>query len=173
MKSLVPFALNTAPKIAIACQIQRLQNQLEIIYKLSGISQISIPDRAITPARLKDLWEHTCCELFIKLANSTQYWEFNLSPSGHWNVFRFSDYRQNMVEEMAFNSLPFTTNRDSNLLQLDLKVDLNKIIASQQNIKVGVTTVIEDRKKQLSYWALTHPTSQPDFHHRDSFTIDL
>lgn len=171
--SLVPFAFNNAPKIAIAGQIQRQQNQLEITYQVSGGSLAIVPEPAVTPTRQYELWEHTCCELFLKPQNGTQYWEFNLSPARHWNVFRFPDYRQDIAEEMAFDSLPFAVERDEDVLQVYLKVDLNKIIAPEQNLKIGVTTVVEDRDKRLSYWALTHPASQPDFHHRDSFTINL
>ena len=60
------------------------------------------------PARRDRLWEETCFEFFLAVKNSPRYWEFNLSPAGHWNVYRFADYRQGMQEEPAFASLPFS-----------------------------------------------------------------
>ena len=33
--------------------------------------------------------------------------------------------------------------------------------------------VIETVDGERSYWALAHPAGQPDFHHRDSFTLAL
>jgi len=32
---------------------------------------------------------------------------------------------------------------------------------------------IEDDRGRLSYWALEHPPGRPDFHHPESFTMEL
>ncbi len=167
------FAKNTAPAIKISGNINRQNNQLKILYKLEGVSQIIIPQKANFPTRQDTLWEHTCFEFFIGLKDLTKYWEFNLSPAGDWNVFRFSNYRQDMSEEVAFESLPFHVLQQANSLQLQSEVDLNQIISPEQSLAVGVTTVIKDQKQQLSYWALTHRAKEADFHHRDSFLINL
>ncbi len=58
------------------------------------------------------------------MRNSTKYWEFNLSPAGDWNVYRFTDYRQGMEEETAISSLPFNLEMRSRIWQLDLKFDV-------------------------------------------------
>jgi hypothetical protein len=107
------------------------------------------------------------------LQDSTQYWEFNLSPAGHWNIYRFLDYRQDLVEEIAFDSLPFQVLQGNDNLQLKLQVNLNKIITPEQSLEVGITTVIEDRASQLSYWALTHSAKEADFHLRNSYLLKL
>ena len=171
--SLTPFDSNTAPAIAIKGNIERQHNQLKIEYKLKGALQIIIPKQSDSPTRQYDLWEHTCLEFFLGLKDSTRYWEFNLSPAKHWNVFHFLNYRQNIAEEMAFNSLPFKVLLENDSLLLNLEVNLDKIISPESDLEVGITTVVEDRQQQLSYWALTHPTKKPDFHHRDSFIIEL
>jgi hypothetical protein len=168
---LIPFAIDTAPAISIMGEIERQQNQLTIEYQLTG--QIIIPPTVNNPTRQFDLWEHTCCEFFIGLKDSTQYWEFNLSPAGHWNVYRFLDYRENLLEETAFDTLPFEVLQENDNLQLNLKIDLQRIIPPEQSLEVGVTAVIKDRASQLSYWALTHPGKEADFHDRDAFTIYL
>jgi hypothetical protein len=183
--ALIPFATNTAPDIEITGAIERQDNQLNIEYKLVSKLQarspreinsplpMIIPTIAPTPTRQRDLWEHTCCEFFLGLPDSTQYWEFNLSPSGHWNVYRLLDYRQNLTEEPAFDALPFQMSQEENYWQLQLEVDLPKIIPPEQNLAVGITAVIEERPNQLSYWALSHPGKEPDFHHRDAFILEL
>ena len=168
--SLIPFDLNTAPAIAIDGEIERDRDRLRIEYRLKGASQVVVPKKSL-PTRQHDLWEHTCFEFFLGLKNSNIYWEFNLSPAKHWNVFRFSNYRQDLAEEMAFNTLPFEVFLQDNSLLLNLEVNLNKII-SESELEVGITTVVED-KQQLSYWALTHSAKEADFHHRDSFIIKL
>ena len=37
----------------------------------------------------------------------------------------------------------------------------------------GLSAVIEEAQGALSYWALAHPSDKPDFHHPDSFVLDL
>ncbi len=169
--SLIPFDSDTARAIAIDGEIERDRDRLRIKYRLKGASQVVVPKKSL-PTRQHDLWEHTCFEFFLGLKNSNIYWEFNLSPAKHWNVFRFSNYRQDIAEEMAFNTLPFEVFLQDNSLLLNLEVNLNKII-SESELEVGITTVVEDKQQQLSYWALTHPAKEADFHHRDSFTIEL
>ena len=171
--SLTPFSIKNAPKIEITGAIARQNNRLKITYSLVGTSRVIIPAATTPPIRQHDLWEHTCCEFFLRLKNSTKYWEFNLSPAGHWNVFCFSNYRQDMTEEIAFTSLPFQVLRQANLLQLDLEVNLYKIMLPEQQLEVGITTVVENCDRQLSYWALTHCGTEADFHHQDSFILDL
>ena len=171
--TLIPFDQSTAPAIAITGKIQRQDNQLTIKYKLTETSNIIIPERSPCPLRQLDLWLHTCCEFFLGLKDSSQYWEFNLSPAGHWNVFRFDNYRQNMEIENVFNTLPFQVLQQNDNLLINLNIDLNKIIEPKQKLQVGVTTVIEDRQNYLSYWALNHPSKDADFHLRDSWAIAL
>ena len=171
---LVPFSAKTAPEIMITGNIERQDNQLQIEYYLTGkLAQILLPHPAKHVARQYDLWQHTCLELFLGIKDTTKYWEFNLSPAGHWNVFYFENYRQDIAEEIAFDALPFQMVLQGNTLLLDLSIDLDKIIFSQHNLEVGITSVIENQSQQLSYWALSHPKSEADFHDRNSFTIDL
>lgn len=171
---LVPFSVDNAPKIEITGEIGHHNNQLEIEYKLTGnLSQLIIPKDKDAPNRQYNLWEHTCFEFFLGIKDSPKYWEFNLSPAGHWNVFRFDNYRQDIAEEMTFNALPFQVTQQSNLLYLNLEFNLSQIIDAEQNLEVGITTVIEDQDRQLSYWALTHPQTVADFHDRNSFLINL
>ncbi len=172
--NLVPFSVDNAPKIEITGDIKHHNNQLEIEYKLTGdLSQLIIPKDKDTPNRQYDLWEHTCFEFFLGIKDLSKYWEFNLSPAGHWNVFCFENYRQDIAEEMTFNILPFQVTQQANKLDLNLEFNLGQIIDAEQNLEVGITTVIEDKEKQLSYWALTHPKTAADFHDRNSFLINL
>jgi hypothetical protein len=171
--SLIPFTPDTAPAVQITGNIERRHNQLNIEYRLAGRSLILIPETFNTPTRQFNLWQHTCCEFFLGLQDSTQYWEFNLSPAGHWNIYHFLDYRQNLVEETAFDSLPFQVLPGNNILELKLKVDLTQIIAPEQSLEVGIATVIKDRESQISYWALTHLGKEADFHQRNSYLLKL
>ena len=172
--TLIPFNIDTAPEIAIIGNINRQGHQLQIEYQLVGkLAQILIPQPAKLSERKYDLWQHTCLEFFLGIKDSTKYWEFNLSPAGHWNIFYFNNYRQNIAEEMAFQNLTFPVFFQENILTLNLKVNLDKIIFPQQDLVVGITAVIEDQAQQLSYWALSHLQPTADFHDRNSFLINL
>lgn len=170
--SLIPFDSNNAPAIAIDGKIERKGDLFEIDYRLAGASRVVIPKNSDLPTRQYDLWEGTCFEFFLGSQDSTIYWEFNLSPAKHWNVFRFLNYRQNIAEEMTFSTLPFEVSLQDDSLLLSLEVKLDKIISLESELEVGITTVVEV-EQQLSYWALTHPVKEPDFHHPDSFIIRL
>lgn len=137
------------------------------------LSELVIPSAANIPARINALWEETCFELFLGLQNSEQYREFNLSPAGHWNVYLFNAYRQGMSEEPSFSSLPFSVYKQPEALKLFLKFDLDKIIKADQLLKIGISAVIKFINGKTSYWALTHPGPQPDFHLKDSFIVEL
>jgi hypothetical protein len=170
---LFPF-IDSLPELKITGNIARSANTLAIRYSLIGpVSEIVIPAPTDVPSRMNNLWEETCFEIFIGVKNSDQYREFNLSPSGHWNVYRFREYREEMKEERAFTSLPFRVMKNGNSLDIELKVNLDRIIPEDQSIEVGVSAVIKLLDGKTTYWALTHPGPQPDFHRRDSFIIEL
>ncbi len=173
--SLQPYpSAGSLPDITIVCDIERQDDRLTIRYKLVGrMEELLIPPTAGQPARETNLWEETCFELFLGVRESQQYWEFNLSPAGHWNVFRFDAYREGMREEGAFLSLPFKVQDLPGALQLILETDMNRIIRAGQSLDAGISAVIKKRDGDMSYWSLTHPGPRPDFHHRDSFIIKL
>lgn len=175
MFSLQPFPSNKPlPNLSIAGDIARNSNKIAIRYEVTGeLKEIAIAPPSNTPARQHQLWEETCFEFFLGIKNSQQYWEFNLSTAGDWNVYRFDGYRQGMQEEVAFNTLPFTFENQADRLTLSLDVDLDKIIAEEQLLDVAITTVIKQINGEVSYWALTHLGAEADFHLRDSFVMEL
>ncbi|BAZ17250.1 hypothetical protein NIES4071_91280 [Calothrix sp. NIES-4071] len=172
--SLQPFP-NTQVlfNLKITGNIARHENLLTISYTLVGdIQQVDIAPPE-TPARKHELWQDTCFEFFIGAKNSPGYWEFNLSPAGHWNIYRFDNYRQGMQEETAFTTLPFKVQQGADFFALTLDVDLAKIIPIDQAIEVAITTVIKSTNNDVTYWALTHKGAEPDFHLRESFVLKL
>ncbi len=171
--TLEPFPTDLLlPQIEISGQIDRHDHILSIEYQLLGdLDAVAIAPPAIPTTRKFDLWEATCFEFFIGVPGDQNYWEFNLSPSGDWNVFYFDDYRQGLRDETTFTSLPLTINRSLNSLVLRLEFDLSKIISTAQHIEIAVTTVVKSTQDHLSYWALTHRGEVADFHRRDGFMI--
>ena len=158
----------------ITGKIGRLSNTLFIGYELlDPMAELMIPALEKMPCRRNSLWEETCFEFFLSGLNADRYWEFNLSPSGNWNVYCFESYRQGMQEEPAFASLPFSIRIHSDSLQISLELALERIIQPEQPLKAGISAVLKSIDGRTSYWALTHAGTEADFHLRDSFIIDL
>ena len=173
--SLKPFpSAGLPPHLEITGEIGRSSNKLSISCALSGpMAELMVPLLADNRLRKNGLWEETCFELFLAPVNSDHYWEFNLSTTGHWNVYRFSSCREGMQEETAFTALPFSVQLYSGSLQLSLEIELDKLVPRAQALNINISAVIKTKDGRTTFWALTHPGPQPDFHRRDSFIIDL
>jgi hypothetical protein len=124
---LIPYPVSDLPKIQIAGQIERTANRLFIRYVVTGETDIILLPTAVdSPSRKHDLWRATCFEFFVAIKDQPQYWEFNMSPSGNWNVYAMDAYRQvNMREEVAFTQLPFEFKKTNDEILLNICVDLN------------------------------------------------
>jgi hypothetical protein len=173
--SLVPFpSSDRPPDIKITGKIARRMNTMAIHCNLHGnLTEIDIPAQIDRPNRKDNLWEDTCFEFFLGVKDSERYWEFNLSPSRDWNIYRFDAYRQGMQEELAFVEIPFNIRKRSNSLVLSLEFNLTPIIQMNQSLDVAISSVVKPQDGKTTYWALVHPGGQADFHRRDSFTLEL
>jgi hypothetical protein len=173
--SLRPFlATQLLSSLNLAGTIARAGQRLVIRYEMMGdLTEVAIASRSDTPARKHDLWKNTCFELFFGSKNCDRYWEFNLSPAGHWNVYRFEGYRCGMQEETAFKTLIFSVEQKADSLELVLDINLGQLISTEQTLEIAITAVIKHRNDSVTYWALTHTGAEADFHRRDSFIIEL
>ena len=173
--SLTPFQrAEDRPDLAITGTIGRSADTLSIGYAVEGnLSVLAVPAAAESPERVDRLWEETCLELFLGVKGSDGYWELNLSPSGHWNVYRFTRYREGMREDPAVTSLPFRVHPQPEALHLSLDLDLGVILPAGRTIEVGVCAVLRTVAGKVSHWALVHPAARPDFHRRDGFALTL
>jgi hypothetical protein len=172
---LKPFP-GEAPRFSleITGTIARHGTVLTLRYELRGdLKAVVLSESADRPARRDGLWQETCFEFFIAPQNLPPYWEFNLSPAGHWNVYGFHAYRQGMHQEAALDTLPFFVLREPTSLLLTLEVEVASFIPPDQSLDVAIAAVIKARDGSLTYWAFTHPGPRPDFHRRDSFIIKL
>lgn len=172
--SLQPFSSN-GHLVKITGSIFRRANTIAVSYRLTGpLVLLDIPPVSSIPGRQHGLWEGTCFELFLASLSSSAYWEFNLSPSGHWNVYRFSSYRCGMREEPGFSALPFEIqNHSGHSLKLSFKCHMDGMVDEDERLIAGISAVIKGKNGELTYWALSHPDSPADFHNRKSFILEL
>jgi hypothetical protein len=173
--SLIPFPDPAVPDLAIKGEVVRRNNLLEIQYALHGKTEdILLPTLSVNPTRKQELWKATCLEFFLAVKDLPQYWEFNMSPSRDWNVYRMDAYRRiGFREETLIQQLQFDVQKHTNGFLLNATVDLNPIIQIEQILEVAVTAIIQTKEGGETYWALVHPRSQADFHRRESFTLAM
>ena len=148
------------------------QVALHLSYELTGdLVQIRIPEPQ-PPCAVDGLWEHTCFEVFVAVEGKESYHEFNFSPSGQWAAYAFSDYR--VPNAWTVSQAPVIRFAQSNghllLEAVVAAADLPQNIIGKP-LQLGLTAVIEANDGSRSYWALHHPESRPDFHHRAGFIL--
>jgi len=161
----------SAIEIDVACE----RSALTLTYIVSGdVKRVSLPE-AVVPARADGLWQHTCFEAFVRNTGSSKYWEFNLSPSCQWAAYRFDGYREGMAMEPGARDPHIDVHSGATGFRLSARLDLSGIPALQANDawRLGLSAIIEDESGGKSWWALAHPPGKPDFHHPDSFVLDL
>ncbi len=165
---------NPGQGLKITGDISRSSNILVIRYELCcPLQEIVIPQPSDIPVRKNFLWQETCFEFFLGRKNSESYREFNLSPSGHWNVYYFQSYRQEMKEEAAVSALPFSVKKESEALKLELEFNLDRMVPAEQPLNAAISAVIKHTDGRTTYWALIHPGPEADFHLRDGFILGL
>jgi hypothetical protein len=158
----------------ITCTVGRCDNGVLLAYTLRGdLSRAAIPRRAEAAMRKDRLWEDTCLECFIAEGASDGYLEFNLSPAGHWNVYRFDAYRMGMREEPCFSALPIEIHVQARIMRLSCRIDLSAVGMNRRIVHMAPCAVIRSSDGQKSYWAPVHPGSAPDFHRRDAFILQI
>lgn len=135
---------------------------------------VSLPSLNTFPTRKNELWTTTCFEFFLAIKNTLQYWEFNMSPSGDWNVYVMDAYRQvGMREEARIKRFPFDVRKEAGRLSLKIAINLDPIVASEKPIEVGMASVIQTKNGKETYWAQLHPRPEADFHARESFILEF
>lgn len=166
MVRLTPHPDTPSPFVdGIDVRVERDGLLLRLRYAIVGDpAGIAWPAEA-RPERADGLWRQTCCEAFV--ATDDGYVEYNLSPSGQWASYRFDAPRQGMRDaEEAAVVLGLDGAHDQVALEAQIELPAGAK-------RLGLSCVVEHRDGGFSYWALAHPSAKPDFHHPDSFVLEL
>lgn len=171
--NLVPYAEGDSVE-RIDGSFELDDHQIECRWTVTGaVDRIRFPGRTAGPGRAMSLWEHTCFEFFIGGADEPGYYEFNLSPSGEWNSFSFTDLRTGMAESDALVCTSSTAERPGpGMLQVTARASFSPPNGTRQWC-VGVSAVIEQDDGQRLYYALSHDGGRPDFHRRSNHRIRI
>ena len=171
--SLIPFEEASAPRIHIVAELNQNEESLFISYRIrEGLPLIDLGNGPPKKERVLGLWEKSCFELFIK-NHSGEYIEFNFSPTFEWNCFYFNKKGDALKawDKMQMPVTDILLSEDHFLLFSVIKKECfpQGFFNTGNSLDVGITSVIKDKSNKLSYWALSHADSRPNFHHFDSF----
>ena len=148
------------------------ESTLVFTYTLMGdCDRLRIPPSR-PPAQVDGLWRHTCFEAFIAGQGESAYWEFNFSPSGEWARYHFSSYRNAAPTKEEEPAPTITASRRKNRLEVAASIRLPRSLTTQP-LHLALSAVIEEQSGVLSYWALQHPPSKPDFHQAEAFALEI
>ena len=167
---LIPHPTSRHDGLTLEVEARRQGGRLSLDYALSGPVEAVLWPQQAARVRADDLWRATCFEAFA--ATPDGYVEYNLSPSGAWAAYRFDGYREGMrdLEMLA----PFIVTRSApGQFVLTADVTLSEDAVGAAGLKTGLAAVIRGMDGAIGYWALAHPSDKPDFHHPDSFALDL
>lgn len=106
--------------------------------------------------REDELWTGNCLELFLRKKDSSEYYEFNLSPRNQWNLYHFDDYRAGMKVSHDFAIKHIMGNNF--FVHFDFSGDFSKIDSYQ------ISAVSNN-----NFWGIEIDKEKPDFHHPKFF----
>ncbi len=149
-------------------------DKLTLNYRLSGdLDALQLPELKAS-VRTDGLWRRSCFEAFIGRSGAPDYWEYNFSPSSAWAAYHFSAYREGMAPLLKGAAPSVTPRIRTDGIEVSVRLDLSWLVrGGAAGLRLGLASVVEDKARVLSYWALKHPAEKPDFHHSDSFVVEL
>lgn len=163
---------DTPPKAIHGVEVRWFEakdGRLILRWQVKNVDAIRIPAFA-GRGRTDGLWQTTCAELFLKDARGNGYRELNFSPSGQWAAYRFTDYREGMINALVVDTPEISSAGGEYLYVLTASLDGSFLVEAAG---AGLSMVIEETDGTKSYWALAHPPGKPDFHHPACFTLSL
>jgi hypothetical protein len=158
--------------------VERAPRELRATFRVGAPpGSLVLPARAPAPTRRDGLWQSTCLELFVGIPGAPGYLEVNLAPSGDWNVYRFTGYREGMTPldpaTLRAWEAPEAPRGPGEALAIELSLSLPEPWAGAPALELAVCAVLEGTGGKKTYWALTHRGERPDFHRRDAFVLHL
>ena len=163
--ALAPFQREAGEKFSCTAGLEVRNGLLRLEYAVTGpIADIRIPQEAVLPGFTLGLWQHTCCECFLRRECEEGYTEWNFALDCNWWSCAFDGYRA-----PAKNQRPDARPQDLEIVLRENLLVLTAAVALQDasGLLVGPAVVIEHASGARSHWAATHPADKPDFHRRE------
>lgn len=168
MRALSSFTKTSQTQsLAVSAELFQISPEhLLLEFHFSGdLQKVVWPQDEGSFQRRDGLWQHTCLEAFFSFGATEQapYVEINCSPNGNWNAYSFSSYRQGMAP--CQNITVRLKHRESEAQDARFQIEISST-EPLQIAQLGLTAVVEFQSGEKSYWALSHPGPQADFHNK-------
>ncbi len=161
-----------APRAVRAVSVEALPGDagwMRLRWRVEGARALVVPALAGDHARADGLWQTTCFEAFVQPEGARSYVEVNLSPSGRWNVYDFTDRREGMAPRPCAPAPTATMQRTADGVVV-FEASLPRPSLPDGPCRIGLTAVIEEQGGVRSWWALAHGSiDAPDFHDPATF----
>ncbi len=140
---------------------------------LGPIESLKIKNTSLSPQRREGIWHSTCFEVFLSSTKGTAYTEWNFCPSSDWWVMDFSSYRNRIensnIDERKPENLQWSlVNPEQLTCHFGISLPQN---ISRDSLRIGLTSILENKAGIKTYWSLVHLHENPDFHASESFLI--
>lgn len=145
----------------------------------ADLSKLRFAPATCHARRSDELWRQTCFELFAARDDEPAYCEFNFTPSGEWAAYTFAGYRSSRRDAAQHRIDVSTQAAADGPLRLRARMNLATALGldaqtlAHASWRLNCSAIIEDNAGALSYWAVHHAGTQPDFHDRAGFAIAL
>lgn len=147
------------PIRAVIASLTPTETGCEAEFRLDGqFDAIKMPDAA-APVRMDGLWKTTCFEIFWQPIGSTNYREFNLSPSSCWACYDFDSFREGM-RDAPVDAISVLSSHKGSELVLKASIAAQLVTPAQ----VALNAIVEHQDGGMQYWALAFGPGKPDFH---------
>ena len=155
-------------------EITRDQNIIHVHFKMLGhLSKILWPQEDNPSIRRDGLWETTCFECFISRPNSTEYLEFNFSPSLNWQCYSFLDYRQGQSTSDDLKLKQWQIDKSTNTANVHIYIECSNTEFVTNKMQINLSAVLQDENEHFHYYSLAHGSKAPDFHQAENRKIVL
>ena len=155
-------------ELSIESTLTLYQDRISLHFKISGaLTNYQFPKKEKLK-RANELWKATCFELFLANSKTQSYYEINISPTLHWNIYYLDTYRAEPKEVIVSSEPLIKIREDKQSYEIDFELkcealDLEEF--DQYNLAVILLNVENERK----FWVVNPVGESPDFHNRGSF----
>jgi len=172
---LLPYGDDAQGRVRVEPEIAG--RHLRLTYRWqSGPESLIVAAPSAAPQRRDELWRHSCAEVFLAVDSGSftggPYLEFNFAPTGDWAAYRFDSTRVGMRPHVWSGGRVPSIEISQTLDDLTLQALLPLEALPTGALRVAYASVLET-STGLSYWALSHPSDRPDFHHPAAFAASL
>lgn len=160
MKTLKPF--NPEAPLELWGELKREVDSPNLILNFEWRGELTLGSTELTgelgQKRKNQLWQDTCFECFL-MTKEGRYIEWNFSPTGEWNCYAFSNYREPQPPMELEEAMP----REIHISSQSFRA----VFYAPDFERYQISAIIKTH--ETHYYALEHAKAKPDFHAPQAF----